>query len=157
MSKYDPEELATLLRYPLIITQDGCWLFTGGSKNGFHGSLWYEGESWQAHRLAFHLMCEPIPDGMKVLHTCDVGLCVNPGHLFLGTQTDNVADMASKGRDNRTRRGSENGRALVTEAEVRTIRELADKGVSSEDLREQYNLSKTAIYRIINRISWRHV
>jgi hypothetical protein len=56
------------------------------------------GRMWKAHRLSYTIFCGAIPKGMNVLHNCDVTLCVNPDHLFLGTQLDNVADMIRKGR-----------------------------------------------------------
>jgi hypothetical protein len=56
------------------------------------------GSVWKAHRVAWTLANGPIPAGMHVLHTCDNPPCCNPGHLWLGTQADNMADMARKGR-----------------------------------------------------------
>jgi hypothetical protein len=58
---------------------------------------------WLAHRLAYALCVGPIPAGVVVLHTCDVPACFDPTHLVLGTQADNQADMASKGRSTKGR------------------------------------------------------
>jgi hypothetical protein len=77
-----------------------CWLWCGTTtprgygqigKGGAHGSL-------SAHRVSWIIHCGPIPEGLAVLHKCDVKRCVNPGHLFLGTMKENTADMVSKGR-----------------------------------------------------------
>ncbi len=51
-----------------------------------------------AHRVSWEMFCGEIPAGQKVLHRCDVSLCVNPDHLFLGTQKENVHDCEKKGR-----------------------------------------------------------
>lgn len=150
------EMLEKELRYPIKFSGE-CWLFTGGAKNGFHGSLYYKGAPWQAHRLAFTLVKGPIPEGMKVLHSCDVGRCVNPDHLFLGTQTDNIADMDAKGRSNRPQPGEKNGRALLSESQVLEIRQLYDEGKSPLTLSETYGVSRSIIYKIGKRESWRHL
>ncbi len=81
-----------------------CWIWQGthhrngygqiaASRNGARKQRWL----W-AHRVAWALTHGPIPDGLQVLHRCDVPLCVNPDHLFLGTQLDNIADAMAKGR-----------------------------------------------------------
>lgn len=82
---------------------DGCHLWTGPTfkHRGGYGSFTHRpsGRVMQrAHRAAWELFCEPIPAGMSVLHRCDNRLCVRLDHLFLGTQRDNMQDMARKGR-----------------------------------------------------------
>ena len=77
----------------------GCWLWTGdkSGKMGY-GRLMYQGRTRAAHRVAYQIFRGPITDGLLVCHRCDVPLCVNPDHLFLGTYTDNSDDMIRKGR-----------------------------------------------------------
>jgi hypothetical protein len=78
----------------------GCLLWTG--RYGRHGYGTYGGgrigERRQAHRVVWEDVNGPIPDGLFVLHRCDVRGCVNPDHLFLGTAKDNTRDMMAKGR-----------------------------------------------------------
>lgn len=78
---------------------DDCWLFSGsGTPNGY-GRLRDERRgSTLAHRFSWEIHFGPVPEGMNVLHRCDVRRCVRPDHLFLGTQADNMADMVAKGR-----------------------------------------------------------
>lgn len=81
-------------------SKDECWLWTGKprSRNVPYGMFSFNRRQLFAHRFSFLLNRGPIPNGICVLHKCDVPLCVNPGHLFLGTRLDNNRDMWSKGR-----------------------------------------------------------
>lgn len=91
---------------------DGCWLWTGAASPNGYGQIMSDGSKKlrPAHRVSWELANGPIPDGMFVCHHCDVPLCVNPAHLFIGTPADNAADMKAKGRA----RGPSQGRPLTT-------------------------------------------
>ena len=84
----------------------GCWLWLGsvqGKSGAGHGRLKWHGQTTLAHRLSWEIYRGPIPPGMLVCHTCDMGGCVNPDHLFIGIHADNHADRNRKGRQARYR------------------------------------------------------
>jgi len=105
------------------------------------------------HRRAYELARGPIPEGLCVLHTCDNPPCVNPEHLFLGTLDDNTADKVKKGRQS-SMKGLENGRAKLTESDVRLIRSSHDSGVA---LSARFGVSARVISSVRLRQSWRHI
>jgi hypothetical protein len=77
---------------------DGCWLWTGAVGDSGYGQLLIAGRLVGAHRYSYAMVNGPIPGAMEVLHKCDTPPCVNPAHLFLGTQAENIQDMFNKGR-----------------------------------------------------------
>jgi hypothetical protein len=83
------------------ITESGCWLWTGSTTYFGYGQIRSNNRLSVAHRVAYELYVGQIPDGLCVLHRCDVPACANPGHLFVGSKKDNTQDMIKKGRDAR--------------------------------------------------------
>lgn len=80
---------------------ESCWLWIGNKRNknrDSYGVMSFLGKKVDTHRIAYILFKGSIPDGMYVCHTCDVKLCVNPDHLWLGTQQQNMQDAKKKGR-----------------------------------------------------------
>ena len=77
----------------------GCWYWIGSIGNSGYGKTRFDhSNDFSAHRISYLAFRGVIPEGMCVLHRCDVRLCVNPSHLFLGTKKDNSRDMVAKGR-----------------------------------------------------------
>jgi HNH endonuclease len=104
---------------------DDCWIWRGSKTSAGYGNLasLAGAQPFYAHRLSYEFHSGPIPRGMFVLHRCDNPACVNPNHLFLGTQTDNMRDMSAKGRSGISiRLGEANHRAKLTAEQVAEIR-----------------------------------
>ena len=101
-----PQNISLLQRLmaKVEITESGCWLWHGNFNNQGYGYIGVDYKKKLVHRLSWELHFGPIPEGMQMCHRCDVPLCVNPGHLFIGTATDNVRDMFSKDRNGWTSR-----------------------------------------------------
>jgi hypothetical protein len=100
---------------------NGCIYWNGYRPGGRYGALNVAGRARKAHRHAWILTHGDIPDGLSVLHRCDVPHCVNPEHLFLGTNADNVRDKVAKGRAARLA-GERNPSATITDADIRALR-----------------------------------
>lgn len=133
----------------------GCILWQQFLKRGY-GQIRVGGRTGRTarvHRVAWELANGPIPAGMSVLHRCDVRNCINPEHLFLGTQADNVADMVAKQRD-RHPFGADHGRAKLTEQDVRDIRASAG---SHQDIADLYGVAQNTVTSIKLRKIWRHL
>lgn len=107
-----------------------------------------------AHRFSWERTNGPIPDGLQVLHRCDVRACVNLDHLFLGTHAENMRDMARKGRAARVT-GERHGRSSLTESDVSQIRKLyRNKAMTQYQLANLFGVRQGQISRIVNGQRW---
>lgn len=138
----------------------GCWLWSGATIPGGYGCLRVDGRTQKAHRISWAIhRGESLSPAVKVCHRCDTPSCVNPDHLFLGTQADNVADMVAKGRARGGRQvGSANPMASLNEGVVAEILSvLGLRRFSQAEVAASYGVSPMTISRIARGHLWRHV
>lgn len=132
-----------------------CWLWMGAKRGDGYGAFQLGPKQIAAHRYSYQLRSGEIPEGMVVMHSCDVPLCVNPTHLRLGTHAENSADAARKGRK---LPGSQNHQAKLTEGQVIEMRErYAAGGVTQRQLADAFEVSPALVAAIVARKAWRHV
>lgn len=135
---------------------DDCWLWIGEVGSHGYGRVHFgsnrKGTCVQilSHRFSYMLHNGEISEGMFVCHACDVRRCVNPKHLFLGTQEDNLRDAASK---NRMPSGEQKSHLL--QQEVDAIRErYASGGITQSELAAEYGVHQMTISRIVRKTRW---
>lgn len=87
-----------ILRKSIPVPEAGCWLWLGSTSSRGYGYSGIKGAPSLAHRASYEAFSGPIPAGMCICHKCDTPACVNPDHLFAGTNLDNMRDMCAKGR-----------------------------------------------------------
>ena len=133
---------------------NGCWIWNGALFKTGYGSFWFDGQNRLAHRISYQIYIDQNLNDKHVLHKCDNRKCVNPIHLFLGTELDNHRDKVIKGR---SARGIRNGSAKLTDKDVIEIRILYPVVKSMRKLCDMYNVTRTAIRRVVRYTGWKHV
>lgn len=120
-----------------------CWEWQGSKVTGGYGNLTFRCESMYAHRASWVVHKGPIPTDLKICHHCDNRPCINPDHLFVGTQAINLQDMHDKGR------GNHRNAALLTNEQVIDIKQLLRSGRYSQYyIADLFNVSRSTILNI---------
>jgi hypothetical protein len=132
--------------------ENGCWNWQKFKKNGY-GVSSLNGKVEQAHRASWTTFVGEIPDGMQINHKCNNRACINPDHLYIGTQKQNMDDMKNANRANPAK-GESSGMAKLKEEDVFLIRKSKD---SRKKLAEQFGVSLSLINAVKNNKIWRHI
>lgn len=137
---------------------DECWNWVGRTGKGTvdkgRAVFVVEGLGWAASRIAWSLANDADPGKMHVLHSCDNGLCVNPNHLRLGTNGENILDKVSRGR---VPRGEKTGNAKVTDAQMTEILHRYVAGEEPDNLGKEFGISATTVREVTRRVKWKHI
>lgn len=138
---------------------DDCWIWMSHIGTNGYGAFWFNGKSQSAHRVAYELAFGKRPGEFLVCHSCDNPTCVNPAHLWLGTEIDNKNDMVSKGRQGK--RTGPLGRdcpVKLTRQSVLEIRSIYATGKHSQtQIGKQFGVTQQTIGQIIRREIWKHI
>lgn len=119
----------------------GCWLWLRGEGNFGYGRVRVAKKSEYAHRASFLAFKGEIPEGLSVLHSCDTAACINPGHLRLGTQKDNMADASRRGR-------VAGRRSRFTQEQLDEMKRRVLAGEDSRVLSREYGLGEGYFWRM---------
>lgn len=131
-----------------------CWLWTGATTKGY-GQLTHEKRHLYAHRFSWEIANGQIPKGYVVCHRCDTPLCVNPDHLFVGRQRENIADCIRKGRTNRRGvAGAANSAVKQRSIDIGLVRKLAAEGVGVREIAPLIGVSKSTVSNILRGNHW---
>lgn len=143
------------LQYFFIGANDDCWEWTGSLSKSGYGYFNWEDEGVQlAHRCAYRLFIGHIPKKLNVCHSCDNPRCVNPNHLWLGTQKENIEDMICKNRRFNTA-GENNGNSRLTLEIVDEIRDLYNSGYyTQKELSKKFKLDRSYVGYIVRGDNW---
>lgn len=142
---------------------DGCWLWQGSFRQNGYGQFNIRRGTHQhnfyAHRVAWELTNGNVLGNLYICHTCDVPACVNPSHMFLGTQMDNMTDMKIKGRASHKgppkATGEQHSQAKLTWVNVHEIRQLRIQGWKLQDLATRFGVGFKNISLIVNGKTWK--
>lgn len=144
-----------LLHIDIPENPNDCWIWKGHKNNQGYGQFDIHTKKWAAHRLSYTIFIGNIPKGMFILHRCDIPACVNPSHLFLGTQKDNMLDAQSKNRlFIPNSRGEQNGRNKLTEQDIYDIREMIEQGYYLREIADKFGVGISTIFDIKSGKNW---
>jgi hypothetical protein len=149
----DPARLIRRLLEAVKVDANGCFLLSPHGGARYRSTIIRGRGKVLVHRLSYELFRGPIPSGCEVCHECDIPLCINPAHLFIGTHTDNMRDASAKSRM-RSARGEDNKGAKLTESDVLEIRRLIILGLPHVEIAARFNVLPNCVSLIKHGRNW---
>lgn len=140
-----------LIFHGWTVEDSECWTWSGPTSEG-RGVLSVNGQRHYAYRVAYECWVDPIPPGYVICHRCDNPICMNPAHLFAGTQLDNIDDMTVKGR---SVHGTKNHHAVLSPESVATVMGLLAAGIPQPRIAAKFGVARTTISAISTGRSWK--
>lgn len=136
------------------ITAVGCWEWNGNKRPDGYGTIYsYVHKMMRAHRMSWLVVNGEIPKDMDVLHKCDNPPCINPDHLWIGTDADKVRDMDKKGRHSK---GEQNHHKLSGK-QVVAILDMLKNGLRQSECGKRFNVHRSNILKIKRGLTWKHI
>ncbi len=163
MSSSHPRDVLAPIRFlqkadTKDLNPDTCWEWTGPINTNGYGRFVMGNAHILAHRQSYEFFVGSIPDGKNVCHSCDNRQCVNPHHLWLGSQSENLKDAADKGRMFKPNtNGERNGNRKLCADDVRTIRAMFRGGQRRYRIAERFGVSPSTVGEIIAGKIWKDV
>jgi|SRR6185312_2842925 len=142
--------LSAIERRSMPEPNSGCWLWLGRVNHNGYGVFMYRMRSVRAHRISYEFAFGSVPAGQHVCHKCDVRSCVNPAHLWLGSQKENIADAITKGRFIPRR-------SYIAHLSAGAVRSLYLDSRSYDQIATSFDLSWGHVWKIKNGRSWSEI
>lgn len=133
------------------LPEAGCWIWMGATTNAGYGKISVSGKLQLTHRAAYLAASGVIDDSLMVCHVCDVRSCVNPNHLYQGTQRQNVADAINRMK---FAFGGKNGQSKLTEENVLEIRKMLANGGKIFEIAEHFKVGRHCIMDVKTSKRW---
>lgn len=149
-----PGDLVYRILNNIEVAPSGCFNWKLFRNKKGYGRMKVDGQHRPAHRVSYQVFRKAVPEGLFVLHECDNPACVNPAHLFLGTNLDNVRDSVAKGRNSR---GERHGRSKLSDANIQEVTKRYSGGESIKNLSLAFNVTVRTMNEVLRGKSFKHI
>lgn len=143
------------LKSSMVISATGCWEWSKFRKNGY-GVAGLNGRLEQAHRASWMVFKGEIPEDMQINHKCNNRPCINPDHLYIGDQLQNMKDMSDANRG-KWHKGNDNAQSKLNDESVKEIKLMIESGATNRSIAAFFDVSQSCISQIKNGRTWTHV
>lgn len=150
----DVEKMQDYLVGRISVDANGCFNWLGSKNLKGYGTLSFNGKNVKAYRMSYAVFRREIPVGLSVCHHCDNRACINPSHLFLGTQKDNMADAARK---HRMSHGGRHSRIGLTEQRVLDMIAAYKSGMETTEVANKFGVNSRVVRSILKGDRWKYL